>query len=91
MTELKTLREVFEMMILDNYAQGSPDAEDPFIKFNDSLRQEAINWIKHCTCKKVKITIKDNDEVAREVLERDFCFACLRFKIFFNINEEELK
>lgn len=46
----------------------------------DILRQEAIKWIKTCPCKKVSISG-----------ERDYCYACMRFRVFFNITEEELK
>ena len=43
----------------------------------DELRPEAIKWVKNCNCE-----------------FRTFpgiCFACRRFKEFFNLTEEDLK
>jgi len=46
-------------------------------KTKNRLRQEAIKWVKNCNCE-----------------HRTFpgiCFACRRFKEFFNLTEEDLK
>jgi len=55
------------------------------------LKAEAVKWVKNCSCEKIKIKIKDNDEPIREEYHRDYCFACLRFILFFNLTEKDLK
>ncbi len=39
------------------------------------LKKEAIKWVKNCRCNR----------------QGQVCQGCIRFKIFFNITEEDLK
>lgn len=80
--KLKTLKDI-EIIGPD----GVEDSE--YVK--GLLRSEAVKWVKDCTCKKAKIKIQDNDEPIREEIHRDYCFSCLRFICFFNLDEEDLK
>ena len=62
------------------------------VKYREELKAEAVKWIKDCPCCKViKIKVKDNEEPITEQKFRDFCPACLRFFVFFNLTEDNLK
>ena len=79
---LKTLKDLPRLL-------GHPKLYDP-VDAND-VKAEAIKWVKDCSCKKIKVKIQDNDEPEIEKTYRDYCFACIIFKHFFNITEEDLE
>ena len=78
MKKLKTLKDIF---IIGH----------SMIEAKEAVKEEAIKWVKDCSCERIKIKIQDNDEPEREEIHRDYCFACIRFKLFFNIIEDDLK